>query len=45
MIAANFGTIALVFSFVPFGTAVGMQFWFLEGALHGAMARRPRLTR
>lgn len=45
VIAANFGTIALVFSFVPFGTAVGMQFWFLEGALHGAMARRPRLTR
>jgi hypothetical protein len=44
VIAANFGTIALVFSFVPFGTAAGMQFWFLEGALHGAMARRPRLT-
>jgi hypothetical protein len=44
IIAANFGTLALVFSFVPFGTAAGMQFWFLEGALHGAMARRPRLT-
>jgi hypothetical protein len=44
VIAANFGTIALVFSFVPFGTAAGMQFWFLEGALHGAMAKRPRLT-
>jgi len=42
VIAANFGTLALVFSFVPFGTAVGMQFWFLEGGLHGAMARRPR---
>jgi hypothetical protein len=42
VIAANFGTLALVFSFVPFGTAAGMQFWFLEGALHGAMARRPR---
>jgi hypothetical protein len=44
VVAANFGTIALVFSFVPFGTAAGMQFWFLEGALHGAMAKRPRLT-
>jgi hypothetical protein len=44
VIAANFGTIALVFSFVPFGTAAGMQFWFLEGALHGAMAARPRLA-
>jgi hypothetical protein len=44
VIAANFGTIALVFSFVPFGTAAGLQFWFLEGALHGAMAKRPRLT-
>jgi hypothetical protein len=44
VIAANFGTIALVFSFVPFGTAVGLQFWFLEGALHGAMARRPRIA-
>jgi hypothetical protein len=44
VIAANFGTLALVFSFVPFGTAAGMQFWFLEGALHGAMARRPRIA-
>jgi len=44
VIAANFGTLALVFSFVPFGTAAGMQFWFLEGALHGAMARRPRVN-
>jgi len=44
VIAANFGTLALVFSFVPFGTAAGMQFWFLEGTLHGAMSRRPRLT-
>jgi hypothetical protein len=43
VIAANFGTLALVFSFVPFGTAAGMQFWFLEGALHGAMASRPRI--
>ncbi|PYQ83123.1 MAG: hypothetical protein DMG03_15080 [Acidobacteria bacterium] len=43
IVAANFGTLVLVFTFVPFGTVGGMQFWFLEGALHGAMARRPRL--
>jgi hypothetical protein len=40
--AVNFGTVALVFSFIPFGTAVGMQFWFLEGALHGAMLSQLR---
>jgi hypothetical protein len=40
--AVNIGTLALVFSFVPFVTQVGLQFWFLEGALHGAMANRPR---
>ena len=40
--AANIGTLALVFSFVPFATQVGMQFWFLEGALHGAMTARLR---
>jgi hypothetical protein len=44
VIAANFGTLPLVFSFVPFGTATGLQFWFLEGCLHGAMANRPRRT-
>ena len=40
IVAANMGTIAMVFSFVPFGTQMGLQFWFLEGALHGAMAHR-----
>jgi hypothetical protein len=40
VIAANFGTLALVFSFVPFGTAVGSQFWFFEGALYGAMVHQ-----
>jgi hypothetical protein len=40
--AVNIGTLALVFSFVPFVTQVGLQFWFLEGALHGAMAHRLR---
>lgn len=37
VMAVNAGTIALVFSFVPFVTQVGVQFWFLEGALHGAL--------
>ncbi len=41
--ATNFGTLFFLFTFVPFGTAAGMQFWFLEGALHGAMAARPRI--
>ncbi len=40
--AVNIGTMALVFSFVPFATQVGLQFWFLEGALHGAMVGRLR---
>jgi hypothetical protein len=44
VVAANVGTIGLVFTFVPFGTAVGMQFWFLEGMLRGAMADRPRIA-
>jgi hypothetical protein len=38
--SVNLGTLALVFSFVPFTTQVGLQFWFLEGALLGAMAYR-----
>jgi hypothetical protein len=38
--AVNIGTLALVFSFVPFTTQVGLQFWFLEGVLHGALGRR-----
>lgn len=39
VVAVNAGTIALVFSFVPFVTQVGVQFWFLEGALHGALGQ------
>src|SRR5581483_6508224 len=42
VVATNFGTLFFLLTFVPFGTAAGMQFWFLEGALHGAMASRPR---
>ena len=42
--AVNIGTLALVFSFVPFVTQVGLQYWFLEGAMLGALAKRPRKT-
>lgn len=40
--AVNIGTLALVFSFVPFGTAMGTQYWFLEGALNGVVIRAMR---
>jgi hypothetical protein len=40
VVAANVGTLALVFTFVPFSTQIGLQFWFLEGLLHGAMVTR-----
>ena len=40
VVAANVGTLALVFTFVPFATQIGMQFWFLEGLLHGAMTMK-----
>ena len=35
VLAASFGTAALIFSFTPFVTQIGLQFWFLAGALHG----------
>lgn len=33
--AANLGTAAMVLSFTPFVTQIGLQFWFLAGALQG----------
>ena len=42
VVAVNIGTLALVFTFVPFTTQVGLQYWFLEGAMLGALACRPR---
>jgi hypothetical protein len=39
VLAANLGTAALVFSFTPFVTQVGIQYWFLAGALHGIAQR------
>jgi hypothetical protein len=37
--AGCLGTAALVFSFTPFVTQIGLQFWFLAGALHGVAGR------
>jgi hypothetical protein len=33
--SANLGTAVLIFSFTPFVTQIGIQYWFLAGALHG----------
>ena len=40
VLAANLGTAALIFTFTPFVTQIGLQFWFLAGALHGLVAFR-----
>jgi hypothetical protein len=42
IVATNIGTMAMVFTFVPFATQMGLQFWFLEGVLHGAVVKRLR---
>jgi len=34
ILAVNLGTAALIFSFTPFVTQIGLQFWFLAGAVH-----------
>jgi hypothetical protein len=40
VLASNLGTAALIFTFTPFVTQIGLQFWFLAGALHGLVATR-----
>jgi hypothetical protein len=35
VLSANLGTAVLIFSFTPFVTQIGIQYWFLAGALHG----------
>jgi hypothetical protein len=46
VLAANLGTAALIFSFTPFVTQIGLQFWFLSGAVQGiATASRSRALR
>jgi hypothetical protein len=43
--AVNTGTAALTLSFTPFTTQVGLQFWLLSGALHGAAVAESRAAR
>lgn len=39
VLACNAGVLAWTFSFTPFTTQLGLQFWFLAGALHGVADR------
>ena len=39
MLAANLGPAIMIISFTPFVTQVGIQYWFLAGALHGVACR------
>lgn len=47
--ALNLSVVALTFSYVPFASPIGMQFWLLAAATHAAARagrrRRPRLLR
>lgn len=38
ILSANVGAALLIFSFTPFVTQIGIQYWFLAGALHGVAA-------
>jgi hypothetical protein len=40
VLAANLGTAAMIFTFTPFVAQMGVQYWFLAGALHGVAVRR-----
>lgn len=39
VLAAGLGPAALIISFTPFVAQIGIQYWFLAGALHGAACR------
>ena len=39
ILAANLGPAIMVISFTPFVAQVGIQYWFLAGALHGVACR------
>ena len=36
----NGGVLLLMFAYTPFTTQIGMQYWFLAGALHGIASLR-----
>ena len=40
ILAVNIGTAALIFSFTPFVTQIGLQFWFLAGAVQAIATAR-----
>jgi len=42
VVALCAGTIALIFGFTPFTTQVGLQYWFLVGALYGTWLHEER---
>lgn len=39
ILAANLGTVALIFSYTPFVAQIGLMYWFLAGVLHGLRLR------
>ena len=39
ILAANLGPAMMIISFTPFVTQIGIQYWFLAGALHGVACR------
>jgi hypothetical protein len=39
ILAANLGPAIMIVSFTPFVSQVGIQYWFLAGALHGVASR------
>lgn len=38
--AANLGVAIMIITFTPFVTQIGIQYWFLAGALHGVATRQ-----
>jgi hypothetical protein len=41
--AANLGTAVMVISYTPFVAQIGIQYWFLAGALHGVASQAARV--
>jgi hypothetical protein len=40
ILAANLGPAIMIISFTPFMSQIGVQYWFLAGALHGVASRQ-----
>jgi hypothetical protein len=39
ILAASLGPAIMIISFTPFVAQIGIQYWFLAGALHGVASR------